>query len=81
MTLYVAGSGAMVFAAGTIQWSWGLDNYNAPESRPARESAAAKKITRNILNRFAGRPLSQPRKRAAQRLSVRGSSQTPKSKA
>jgi hypothetical protein len=27
-TLYTAPSGAQVFAAGTIQWSWGLDNYS-----------------------------------------------------
>ncbi|ADX75040.1 hypothetical protein Asphe3_39520 [Pseudarthrobacter phenanthrenivorans Sphe3] len=27
MTLYKAGSGALVFGSGTVQWSWGLDGY------------------------------------------------------
>ncbi len=30
-TVYTAGSGATVFAAGTIQWSWGLDDWGSPE--------------------------------------------------
>jgi Domain of unknown function (DUF4082)/Fibronectin type III domain/Bacterial Ig domain len=29
LTLYKASSGALVFGAGTVQWSWGLDNTNA----------------------------------------------------
>ena len=29
LTLYRAPSGAIVFGAGTVQWSWGLDNTNA----------------------------------------------------
>jgi hypothetical protein len=29
LTLYKAASGALVFGAGTVQWSWGLDNTNA----------------------------------------------------
>ncbi len=29
LTLYRAGSGALVFGAGTVQWSWGLDDFNA----------------------------------------------------
>ena len=28
LTLYRHGSGALVFGAGTIQWSWGLDGYH-----------------------------------------------------
>ncbi|HEV3093145.1 MAG TPA: N,N-dimethylformamidase beta subunit family domain-containing protein, partial [Solirubrobacteraceae bacterium] len=31
LTLYRAPSGALVFGAGTVQWSWGLDNTNAWE--------------------------------------------------
>jgi Domain of unknown function (DUF4082)/Bacterial Ig domain/Fibronectin type III domain len=29
LTLYRAPSGALVFATGTVQWAWGLDNTNA----------------------------------------------------
>jgi len=32
LTLYKAPSGALVFGAGTVQWSWGLANINAWES-------------------------------------------------
>ncbi len=28
MTLYRAPSGALVFGSGTVQWAWGLDNFN-----------------------------------------------------
>jgi len=31
LTLYRAPSGALVFGAGTVQWSWGLENFNAWE--------------------------------------------------
>ncbi|TQJ52257.1 molybdenum-dependent oxidoreductase-like protein [Phycicoccus sp. SLBN-51] len=31
MTLYRAPSGALVFGAGTVQWSWGLDPGNGPD--------------------------------------------------
>lgn len=49
MTLYRAENGAPVFAAGTIQWSWGLDDYNAPALRTARSSDAAQRLTVNVL--------------------------------
>jgi hypothetical protein len=55
MTAYVAASGAEVFAAGSIQWSWGLDDFNAPGLRASRLSPAAAQITRNVLKRFRGR--------------------------
>jgi hypothetical protein len=29
LTMYRAPSGALVFGAGTVQWSWGLNNFNA----------------------------------------------------
>lgn len=54
MTLYETPSGARVFATGTIQWSWGLDDYNAPSLRSARSSAAAQQMTHGIL-RFLAR--------------------------
>jgi hypothetical protein len=52
MTIYTAASGALVFAAGSIQWSWGLDDYNAPAWRTRRASGAAQQITRTLLGRM-----------------------------
>jgi hypothetical protein len=52
MTIYAAASGALVFATGSIQWSWGLDDYNAPVWHTARANAAAQRITRNVLDRM-----------------------------
>ena len=51
MTSYLASSGATVFATGSIQWSWGLDDYGHPTG--SRVSAAAQQITRNVLSRLA----------------------------
>ena len=42
-------SGSMVFATGSMQWSWGLDDYNAPDIRSSRLSEAAQQITTNVL--------------------------------
>jgi hypothetical protein len=52
MTIYAAAGGALVFATGSIQWSWGLDDYNAPTWHTPRASAAAQRITRNVLDRM-----------------------------
>ena len=49
MTYYTAPSGAGVFSTGSIQWSWGLDDFNAPTLRNSRLSVAAATITRNVL--------------------------------
>ena len=56
MTLYEAPSGALVFATGSIQWAWGLDDFNVPALRTSRRSAAAQQVTRNVLRRFGGAP-------------------------
>ncbi len=53
MTLYQAPSGAQVFATGTLQWSWGLDDYNVPSLRSARSSETAQRITGNVLKLLA----------------------------
>ncbi|PWU21286.1 MAG: hypothetical protein C5B50_02040 [Verrucomicrobia bacterium] len=51
-------SGATVFSAATVQWSWGLDSFTVdgvpPISPPrsSRVSAAAQRVTSNILRRF-----------------------------
>jgi hypothetical protein len=52
MTVYAKGN-AWVFATGSIQWAWGLDNWNSG-NRGVRLSAAAQQITRNVLRKFAG---------------------------
>jgi len=62
MAIYTAPSGATVFATGSIQWSWGLDDYTAGgyaksiayQFHAPRVSAAAQQITRNALARFIG---------------------------
>jgi hypothetical protein len=57
MASYRHSSGAIVFAAGTIQWSWGLDDFNAPELRRSSLNPRAQQITKNVLARFgAGQP-------------------------
>jgi len=52
-TLYTAPSGARVFDMGTIQWTWGLDDwatlYNV---LPVVVNATAQQITANILYNF-----------------------------
>jgi hypothetical protein len=52
MSLTTAASGAIVFATGSIQWAWGLDDHNVPALRSSRRSAAAQQITRNVLRRL-----------------------------
>jgi hypothetical protein len=52
MVLDVRPSGAQVFATGTMQWSWGLDDYGVPELRSSRFNPAAIRITRNVLSHF-----------------------------
>src|SRR5437868_4869362 len=55
-SLYTAASGARVFGAGTIQWSWGLDNCSANYA-----NAGIKQTTANILNNFiSGAPTPAP---------------------
>jgi hypothetical protein len=49
-TIYTAPSGAMVFDAGTIQWSYGLDNFGGTTF----VNAGIQRVTANILARFAG---------------------------
>jgi hypothetical protein len=54
MSIYTAPSSAMVFATGSMQFNWGLDDdYNVPAVRPSVLSPAAQQIARNVLNRFS----------------------------
>lgn len=67
MTVYTAPGGAVVFATGSIQWSWGLDDYNDGR-RTTRRNASAEQITRNVLRRFiTGSIDSRYRRRAVRR--------------
>ena len=49
-SIYTAPSGAKVFEAGTIQWSWGLDNFGGT----SYVNAGVQQVTSNILNDFTG---------------------------
>jgi hypothetical protein len=51
-TLYTAKSGARVFDAATMQWSWGLDNSTTFYANNNVVSKAAQQITENILQNF-----------------------------
>ena len=54
---YVADSGATVFAAGSLQWAWGLDQPGqAQPFHPNRSSEAVMQITRNVINRSGAKP-------------------------
>lgn len=65
VTVYTAESGAYVFSAGTIQWSWALDAFQVPVpagapsqvqprmTREARLSPGIAAATRNLLDRCA----------------------------
>lgn len=52
MTIYSTKKNAKVYASGTMQWSWGLDDYNAPRLRKSRKNSNAEIITKNILDNF-----------------------------
>jgi N,N-dimethylformamidase beta subunit-like, C-terminal/Fibronectin type III domain len=51
-TIYTAPSGAKVFAAGTIQWSYGLENV--PGSGNTFANPSIQRTTANILGAFTG---------------------------
>lgn len=66
MTIYET-SRAIVFATGTIQWSWGLDDWNSESHGGSRVSAAAQQITRNVLDRMIAPATRGPRLRSVRR--------------
>ena len=55
MTIYTTPNSS-VFATGSLQWSWGLDDYNAPLLRTHRTSAMAQQVTSNVLENFGALP-------------------------
>ena len=58
---YRAPSGATVFAAGTVAWSWGLDDFGH-EDRGAFADDRLRRVTANILDRLSrpGQALAPP---------------------
>jgi len=56
-SIYQAGSGAWVFAAGSIEWSWGLTDYNRQNYSDIR----IRQVTANVLDKFInGVPVPPP---------------------
>ena len=52
-TEYSTSSGSTVVGAGTIQWSWGLDDFrSSTTSHPILVDAAMQQVMRNILAKF-----------------------------
>jgi Domain of unknown function (DUF4082)/Fibronectin type III domain len=63
LTLYRAPSGALVFGAGTVQWSWGLDDTNAWGQWSTRPNATPtdrnmQQATVNLLADMGAQPLT-----------------------
>jgi methionine-rich copper-binding protein CopC len=54
MTMYRASSGALVFGAGTVQWSWGLDDYHDGDA--VAVDVRMKQATVNLLADMAAQP-------------------------
>jgi hypothetical protein len=57
MTLYRAPSGALVFGAGTVQWSWGLDSDHDELPDPP-ENPTMQQATVNLFADMGARPLA-----------------------
>src|SRR5262245_39644742 len=58
LTLYRASSGALVFGAGTVQWSWGLDNVHdrLPDSVSDYTNTSIQQATVNLLGDMGVQP-------------------------
>lgn len=54
MSLYRASSGALVFGAGTVQWSWGLDGVH--DRGASTEDPRMQQATVNILSDMGAQP-------------------------
>lgn len=61
-TVYTAPSGAAVFSAGTVTWSWGLDDAAFPLGplHKTPVSAAIQRLTSNLLDSIAYGPPAPP---------------------
>ena len=58
LTLYRHSSGALVFAAGTVQWVWGLDiNHDvSPDNGPTTPDVNMQQATINLLGDMGAQP-------------------------
>ena len=61
-TIYTAPSGGMVFSAGTVTWSWGLDDspYPLTALHKTPPSPALQRLTKNLLDAFSDGPPDPP---------------------
>jgi hypothetical protein len=55
-TVYTASSGATVFAAGSMNWNWGLDAYAAYHAQVV--NPIVQQATRNIFRHFGAKPVT-----------------------
>ena len=55
LSLYRQPGGGLVFGAGTVQWSWGLDGNARPRRRPPR-TRAMQQATVNLLSDMGAQP-------------------------
>ena len=58
VTVYNSANGTIVFSTGSMQWSWGLDDYHVPALRKSVLSPAAQQMTRNVLARFSRKDIA-----------------------
>ncbi|MBT2209020.1 DUF4082 domain-containing protein [Actinomadura sp. NEAU-AAG7] len=57
LTLYRAPSGALVFGAGTVQWSWGLDAvHDGPSEAPSSPDPNMRQATVNLFADMGAQP-------------------------
>lgn len=59
LTMYRAASGALVFGAGTVQWTWGLDaTHDGPSEAPPAPDPNMRQATVNLFADMGVQPLS-----------------------
>jgi hypothetical protein len=59
-SVYQAASGAEVFAAGSIQWDWGLNDISPWGPSTSVVNSGTQQVTRNILNALISGSVSPP---------------------
>ncbi len=57
-TLYRASSGALVFGAGTVQWTWGLDSEHDSDGTPPAADPRMQQAQVNLLADMGAQPAS-----------------------